>query len=108
RTAAALRTGRAALQLFGMCLLQLLGFRHLGLLLLVAGQSGETAVEPFAAAGQGFGVLLQALARLAQLLQMDDALLAEARQRLQQNAEALTRCRERLDGCLARPASHPQ
>lgn len=45
---------------------------------------------------------------LVQLLQMDDALLAEARQRLQQNAEALTRCRERLDGCLARLASHQQ
>ena len=45
---------------------------------------------------------------LAQLLQMDDALLAEARQRLQQNAETLTRCRERLDGCLNRLASHQQ
>ena len=45
---------------------------------------------------------------LAQLLQMDDALLAEARQRLQQNTETLTRCRERLDGCLARLASHGQ
>ncbi|MCQ4305465.1 exonuclease SbcC [Stutzerimonas frequens] len=45
---------------------------------------------------------------LAQLLQMDDTLLAEARQRLQQNAETLTRCRERLDGCLNRLASHQQ
>lgn len=45
---------------------------------------------------------------LAQLLQMDDALLAEARQRLRQNAETLTRCRERLDGCLNRLASHQQ
>ncbi len=49
-----------------MCLLQLLGFRHLGLLLLVAGQPIEAAIQPFAAAGQGFGVLLQALARLGQ------------------------------------------
>ncbi len=47
-------------------------------------------------------------ATLAQLLQMDDALLAEARQRLQQNTETLTRCRERLDGCLGRLASHHQ
>ncbi|WP_444815200.1 AAA family ATPase [Stutzerimonas frequens] len=45
---------------------------------------------------------------LAQLLQMDDALLAEARQRLQQNAETLTRCRERLDGCLNRLNMHKQ
>jgi len=45
---------------------------------------------------------------LAQLLQMDEALLSEARQRLQQNAETLTRCRERLDGCLNRLASHQQ
>ncbi|RRW40946.1 SbcC/MukB-like Walker B domain-containing protein [Stutzerimonas stutzeri] len=45
---------------------------------------------------------------LAQLLQMDDALLAEARQRLQQNAETLTRCRERLDGCLSRLTAHEQ
>jgi len=45
---------------------------------------------------------------LAQLLQMDDALLAEARQRLQQNAETLTRCRERLDGCLNRLNLHKQ
>ena len=36
-------------------------------------------------------------ATLAQLLHMDDQLIAEARQRLQQNAETLTRCRERLD-----------
>ncbi len=47
-------------------------------------------------------------ATLAQLLHMDDQLIAEARQRLQQNAETLTRCRERLDGCLARLASHQQ
>ena len=45
-------------------------------------------------------------ATFAQLLHMDDALLDEARQRLQQNAEALTRCRERLEGCNARLASH--
>ncbi len=45
---------------------------------------------------------------LAQLLQMDEALLSEARQRLRDNAETLTRCRERLDGCLARLASHQQ
>ncbi|WP_313241397.1 AAA family ATPase [Stutzerimonas kunmingensis] len=45
-------------------------------------------------------------ATLAQLLHMDDQLIAEARQRLQQNAETLTRCRERLDGCLSRLNTH--
>jgi len=45
-------------------------------------------------------------ASLAQLLHMDDQLIAEARQRLQQNAETLTRCRERLDGCLSRLNTH--
>ena len=45
-------------------------------------------------------------ATFAQLLHMDDSLLAEARQRLQQNAEALTRCRERLEGCALRLAVH--
>ncbi|MBX7270299.1 AAA family ATPase [Stutzerimonas chloritidismutans] len=45
---------------------------------------------------------------LAQLLHMDDQLIAEARQRLQQNAETLTRCRERLDGCLNRLNLHKQ
>ncbi|EWC40622.1 AAA family ATPase [Stutzerimonas stutzeri] len=47
-------------------------------------------------------------ATLAQLLHMDDPLLAEARQRLQQNGEALTRCHERLDGCLSRLKIHEQ
>ncbi|MCD1607195.1 SbcC/MukB-like Walker B domain-containing protein [Stutzerimonas kunmingensis] len=47
-------------------------------------------------------------ATLAQLLHMDDQLIAEARQRLQQNAETLTRCRERLDGCLNRLNLHKQ
>ena len=45
-------------------------------------------------------------ATFAQLLHMDDSLLAEARQRLQQNAEALTRCRERLEGSAQRLAVH--
>lgn len=47
-------------------------------------------------------------ATLAQLLHMDDQLIAEARQRLQQNSEILTRCRERLDGCLNRLNLHNQ
>jgi len=47
-------------------------------------------------------------ATLTQLLHMDDQLITEARQRLQQNAETLTRCRERLDGCLNRLAVHKQ
>ena len=47
-------------------------------------------------------------ATLAQLLHMDDQLIAEARQRLQQNSENLTRCRERLDGCLNRLNLHNQ
>ena len=47
-------------------------------------------------------------ATLAQLLHMDDQLIAEARQRLQQNSESLTRCRERLDGCLNRLNLHNQ
>ncbi|MFV0455871.1 MAG: SbcC/MukB-like Walker B domain-containing protein, partial [Pseudomonas sp.] len=45
-------------------------------------------------------------ATFAQLLHMDDSLLAETRQRLQHNAEALTRCRERLKGCSQRLAAH--
>ncbi|WP_312669208.1 SbcC/MukB-like Walker B domain-containing protein, partial [Stutzerimonas nitrititolerans] len=45
-------------------------------------------------------------ATFTQLLHMDDSLLAEARQRLQHNAEALTRCRERLEGCSQRLAAH--
>ncbi|WP_278348990.1 AAA family ATPase [Stutzerimonas kunmingensis] len=44
----------------------------------------------------------------AQLLHMDDQLIAEARQRLQENSEKLTRCRERLDGCLNRLNLHKQ
>ncbi len=45
-------------------------------------------------------------ATLEQLLHMDDALLAQARQRLQQNAEALARCRERLTERDQRLAEH--
>jgi len=45
-------------------------------------------------------------ATLAQLLHMDDQLIAEARQRLRENSETLTRCRERLDGCLNRLNGH--
>ncbi|QGZ32488.1 AAA family ATPase [Stutzerimonas stutzeri] len=45
-------------------------------------------------------------ATLAQLLQLDDSLLAEARQRLQDNAEDLARSRERLEGCQQRLAAH--
>ncbi|MCQ2048197.1 exonuclease SbcC [Stutzerimonas stutzeri] len=47
-------------------------------------------------------------ATLAQLLHMDDQLIAEARQRLRDNSENLTRCRERLDGCLNRLNLHKQ
>ena len=47
-------------------------------------------------------------ATLAQLMHMDDQLIAEARQRLQENNEILTRCRERLDGCLNRLDLHKQ
>jgi len=47
-------------------------------------------------------------ATLAQLLHMDDQLIAEARQRLRENSEILTRCRERLDGCLNRLNLHKQ
>ncbi len=45
-------------------------------------------------------------ATLEQLLQLDDALLTEARERLRANTEQLTRCRERLDGCEQRLATH--
>jgi exonuclease SbcC len=44
----------------------------------------------------------------AQLLHMDDQLIAEARQRLRENSDSLTRCRERLDGCLNRLNLHKQ
>ena len=47
-------------------------------------------------------------ATLAQLLHMDDQLITEARQRLRENSETLTRCRERLDGCLSRLNTHKQ
>ncbi|WP_415845596.1 AAA family ATPase [Stutzerimonas zhaodongensis] len=45
-------------------------------------------------------------ATLTQLLQLDDALLAEARERLRANTEQLARSRERLDGCTQRLATH--
>ncbi len=45
-------------------------------------------------------------ATLAQLLQLDDALLAEARERLRANTEQLARARERLDGCERRLTAH--
>ncbi|MCQ4259692.1 AAA family ATPase [Stutzerimonas stutzeri] len=45
-------------------------------------------------------------ATLAQLLQLDDTLLAEARERLRANTEQLARSRERLDGCEQRLAAH--
>lgn len=45
-------------------------------------------------------------ATLTQLLQLDDALLAEARERLRANTELLARSRERLDGCTQRLAAH--
>ena len=43
---------------------------------------------------------------LEQLLQLDDALLAEARERLRANTDQLARCRERLEGCEQRLATH--
>ena len=45
-------------------------------------------------------------ATLTQLLQLDDALLTEARERLRANTELLARSRERLDGCTQRLAAH--
>ncbi|WP_028240202.1 AAA family ATPase [Stutzerimonas azotifigens] len=45
-------------------------------------------------------------ATLGQLLQLDDSLLAEARERLQANAEAITRCRARLEERSQRLAGH--
>ncbi|MBA1275840.1 AAA family ATPase [Stutzerimonas azotifigens] len=45
-------------------------------------------------------------ATLAQLLQLDDTLLAEARERLRANTEQLARGRERLDGCEQRLTAH--
>jgi len=45
-------------------------------------------------------------ATFTQLLHMDADLLAEARQRLQNNAEALTRCHERVAGCTRQLAAH--
>jgi len=45
-------------------------------------------------------------ATLEQLLQLDDTLLAEARERLRANTEQLTRGRERLEGCELRLKSH--
>ncbi|AZZ44141.1 exonuclease SbcC [Pseudomonadaceae bacterium SI-3] len=45
-------------------------------------------------------------ATLTQLLQLDDSLLAEARERLRANTELLARSRERLDGCTQRLAAH--
>ena len=45
-------------------------------------------------------------ATLTQLLKLDDALLAEARERLRANTEQLARSRERLDGCTQRLAAH--
>ncbi len=43
---------------------------------------------------------------LEQLLQLDDTLLAEARERLRANTEQLARGRERLDGCAQRLKTH--
>ncbi|WP_313086810.1 AAA family ATPase [Pseudomonas sp.] len=43
---------------------------------------------------------------LEQLLQLDDTLLAEARERLRANTEQLARGRERLDGCEQRLKAH--
>ncbi|WP_407295163.1 AAA family ATPase [Stutzerimonas zhaodongensis] len=43
---------------------------------------------------------------LEQLLQLDDSLLAEARERLRANTEQLARGRERLDGCEQRLKTH--
>ena len=45
---------------------------------------------------------------LAQLLHMDDQLIAQARQRLRNNSETLTRCHERLEGCISRLTAHAQ
>lgn len=45
-------------------------------------------------------------ATLTQLLQLDDTLLTEARERLRANTELLARSRERLDGCEQRLATH--
>lgn len=45
-------------------------------------------------------------ATLAQLLRMDDNQLSETRQRLQHNTDTLTRCRERLEGCIERLSTH--
>jgi exonuclease SbcC len=45
-------------------------------------------------------------ATLEQLLQLDDRLLAEARERLRANTEQLARSRERLDGCEQRLNAH--
>ncbi|AHL76774.1 chromosome segregation protein SMC [Stutzerimonas stutzeri] len=45
-------------------------------------------------------------ATLEQLLQLDDTLLAEARERLRANTEQLARSRERLDGCEQRLKAH--
>ena len=45
-------------------------------------------------------------ATLEQLLQLDDTLLAEARERLRANTEQLARGRERLDGCEQRLKTH--
>ncbi|KJH80103.1 AAA family ATPase [Stutzerimonas stutzeri] len=45
-------------------------------------------------------------ATLEQLLQLDDTLLAEARERLRANTEQLARGRERLDGCEQRLKAH--
>ena len=45
-------------------------------------------------------------ATLEQLLQLDDTLLAEARERLRANTEQLVRGRERLEGCEQRLQAH--
>ncbi len=45
-------------------------------------------------------------ATLEQLLQLDDTLLAEARERLRANTEQLVRGRERLEGCEQRLQTH--
>ena len=45
-------------------------------------------------------------ATLEQLLQLDDSLLAEARERLRVNTEQLARGRERLEGCELRLKTH--
>ncbi|VXC93974.1 AAA family ATPase [Pseudomonas sp. 9Ag] len=45
-------------------------------------------------------------ATLEQLLQLDDTLLTEARERLRANTEQLARGRERLDGCEQRLQKH--